>query len=217
MGNASMPDSHVELAKATIRAFVSRGEAPEPPPGLPEELARRRAGVFVSVKKRGELRGCIGTIGPTCANVAEEIVQNAVSACSRDPRFPPVAEDELDGLTVSVDVLGVPEPVGSLGELDPARYGVIVSKGYRRGLLLPNLDGVDTVERQLAIALDKAGLRGVGGYAVEKFEVVRHERGGDMGGAAGGGGNGRSVGIGDGGADRSVGSGAGGDGGGGDA
>ena len=143
-----------------------------------------RAGVFVSIKKLGELRGCIGTISPVRDDLAGEIVYNAVNACSGDPRFDPVTPDELDDLTVSVDILAEPEPVGSRAELDVKRYGVIVSRGWRRGLLLPNLEGVDSVDYQLRIALSKAGISPSENYDIERFEVVRHETGGSMRGGA---------------------------------
>ena len=134
----------------------------------------------MSLHEDGELRGCIGTIGPTEPCVADEIIQNGVSACSRDPRFPVVRPEELDFLEYSVDVLFPAEPVEDESELDPARYGVIVSKGWRRGLLLPNLEGVDTVAQQVGIAKRKAGI-GLGetGVQLERFEVVRHNRGGE--------------------------------------
>ncbi|MBQ2641562.1 MAG: AMMECR1 domain-containing protein, partial [Lachnospiraceae bacterium] len=121
-------------------------------------------------------RGCIGTISPTCSCIAEEIARNAVSASTQDPRFPAIRPEELDDLEISVDVLGETEHISSLDELDVKRYGVIVTKGIRRGLLLPNLDGVDTVEDQIDIALRKAGLApDTEGYELERFEVVRHE------------------------------------------
>ena len=114
----------------------------------------------MSLHKDGRLRGCIGTIAPTEETLAREIVQNAISAGTRDPRFPPVQAEELDRLEYSVDVLGRPEPVNSLDQLDPKTYGVIVSYGRKRGLLLPDLDGVDTVEEQVSIARRKGGIRG---------------------------------------------------------
>ena len=139
------------------------------------DLLNRRAGVFVSIHKNGSLRGCIGTIAPTCSNIAQEIAQNAVSASTRDPRFPAIRPSELDELEITVDVLGDTERIDSPDQLDVKRYGVIVSKGRRRGLLLPNLDGVDTVEEQIAIALQKAGLdTDEENYELERFEVVRH-------------------------------------------
>ena len=140
-----------------------------------ESLLHRRAGTFVSIHKNGRLRGCIGTIAPTCSCIAEEIAQNAVSASTRDPRFLPITADELESLEISVDVLGETEKIESPDQLDVKRYGVIVTKGRRRGLLLPNLDGVDTVEEQISIALQKAGLDpDEKNYELERFEVVRH-------------------------------------------
>ena len=173
-------DPYVALARASVEGFVRTGRPIKVPADTPRELLESRAGVFVSLHEDGELRGCIGTIEPVRKNVAEEIVRNGVAACSEDPRFPPVRADELDYLELSVDVLFPAEPVASEAELDPARYGVIVSKGWRRGLLLPNLEGVDTVEQQVAIAKRKAGI-GLGerGVRLERFEVVRHERGGE--------------------------------------
>lgn len=144
------------------------------PENLPAELTDRAAGVFVSLHREGRLRGCIGTIAPTEENVAQEIVHNAISAGTRDPRFPPVQTGELDWLEYSVDVLGRPEPVDSPDRLDPKQYGVIVSYGRKRGLLLPDLDGVDTVEEQVAIARRKGGIRAEDPYTLQRFKVVRH-------------------------------------------
>ena len=141
---------------------------------MPAELTKQAAGAFVSLHAHGRLRGCIGTTGPTTGSVAWEIVQNAVSACARDPRFPPVTVTELDSLEYSVDVLGAPEPISSPAELDVKKYGVIVSCGGRRGLLLPDLEGVDTVEQQIDIARQKGGISSREKYTLERFEVVRH-------------------------------------------
>jgi AmmeMemoRadiSam system protein A len=179
-GFAESGDPYVELAKAALRAWIGERRQLPAPPGLPPEMRETRAGAFVSIKKRGFLRGCIGTISPVCGCVADEIVQNAISACSRDPRFDPVAAGEIPSLKVSVDILAEPEPVNSVAELDAKRYGVIVCKGFRRGLLLPNLEGVDTVEAQLRIACEKAGISDMRGCKIERFEVTRHERGGEM-------------------------------------
>jgi AmmeMemoRadiSam system protein A len=164
---------YTALARLTLETYVAEGREINCPANLPGELTENAAGVFVSLKKYGQLRGCIGTISPSRENIAKEIIANAISAGTRDPRFPPVTEDELDALVYSVDVLFPPEPASRAG-LDPAKYGVIVSNGYRRGLLLPNLEGVDTVERQLSIALQKGGIRPGEDYAIERFEVVRH-------------------------------------------
>lgn len=163
----------VQLARRALETYVRTGQVISPPAELPPELMAR-AGVFVSLKKHGQLRGCIGTVLPTCANVAEEIIRNALSAGLEDPRFPPVRADELDELTYSVDVLQPAEPVHDLGELDPRRYGVIVRSGRRVGLLLPDLEGVDTPEEQIAIARQKAGIRPNEPCQIEKFTVVRY-------------------------------------------
>lgn len=168
-------DDYVKLARLSLETYVTTGKRAEMPDGLPEEMTSRRAGVFVSLKKDGRLRGCIGTISPTAESIAAEIMHNAVSAGTEDPRFDPVEEDELPQLVYSVDVLGEPEPISSMDELDPRRYGVIVTKGHRRGLLLPNLEGVDTARQQVDIALQKAGIHRDEAYTMERFEVVRHK------------------------------------------
>ncbi len=167
-------DAYVRLARYTIEAFVKTGTLPKMPQGLPEELYQNRAGAFVSLKEDGRLRGCIGTIRAVRESLAEEIMHNAVSACSEDTRFSPVEDWEVDRLTISVDVLGETEKISSPEELDVTRYGVIVTKGGRRGLLLPNLEGVDTIEEQIAIAKQKAGIRDHESVELERFEVIRH-------------------------------------------
>ena len=168
-------DPWVRLARLSLETFVRTGKRLDSlPNGLPDEMTDRSAGAFVSLHAHGQLRGCIGTTGPTTESVAWEIVQNAVSACSRDPRFAPVRVDELNSLEYSVDVLGEPEAISSPAELDVKKYGVIVSCGGRRGLLLPDLEGVDTVEQQIVIARQKGGISGREHYTLERFEVVRH-------------------------------------------
>lgn len=167
-------DAYVQLARKTIEEHVRTGKQIKVPDGLPEEMYRDRAGVFVSIKEEGMLRGCIGTIQAVRTSIAEEIIYNAVSASSKDPRFVPVEPQELDKLTISVDVLGGMEKIDSPDMLDVKRYGVVVTKGYRRGLLLPNLEGVDTVEDQIAIAKQKAGIGFMEDVRLERFEVVRH-------------------------------------------
>jgi AmmeMemoRadiSam system protein A len=133
-----------------------------------------KAGVFVSLKIGGCLRGCIGTFQPCEPNVATEVVRNAISAATCDPRFSPVRKDELDSLEYSVDVLTAPEQVRDMKDLDPKRYGVIVQAGRCRGLLLPDLEGVDTVEEQVGIAMQKAGIRPGTPVTLYRFEVKRH-------------------------------------------
>ncbi len=169
-------DDYVKLAREVIEHYVkSKGGYLRSPRHISPEMTRQKAGVFVSLKIRGALRGCIGTIGPMYENVAEEIRHNAISACSRDPRFTPVMPDELEELEYSVDVLGPMEPIQSSAQLDVKRYGVLVTKGSRSGLLLPNLPGVDTIEQQIDIAKQKAGIRSEEtGCQLQRFEVVRH-------------------------------------------
>lgn len=173
-------DPYVRLARASLEAWVRDGKRVWPDGAAildaTPEMMFDRAGCFVSLKIDGQLRGCIGTIAPTRSCLAEEICENAISACSNDPRFSPVREDELDELVYDVDVLGAPEDIASTDELDPARYGVIVStRDGRRGLLLPDLDGVDTVDEQVRIAAQKGriDLRW-DDYSLQRFEVVRH-------------------------------------------
>lgn len=163
----------VQLARRTIEAYVREGQRISAPRELTPEM-KLRAGTFVSLHRLGQLRGCIGTFMPTQPNVAVEIISNAISAATRDPRFTPVRPDELDDLVISVDVLSAPEAIESPAELDPVRYGVIVEAGGRRGLLLPNLEGVDTVEEQIAIARSKAWIAPREPVKLYRFEVVRY-------------------------------------------
>jgi len=172
-----MTDLHplVQLAKDTIENYVCHGKTIQTPKEPTPEM-ERQAGTFVSIHKHGMLRGCIGTIEPTQANVAQEVIENAISAATRDPRFPPIRPEELADLDIKVDVLSEPEPVESLEELDPRRYGVIVqsARDWRKGLLLPDLEGVDTVEYQVDIARRKAGIWPDEPIELYRFEVVRY-------------------------------------------
>ncbi|WP_022933508.1 AmmeMemoRadiSam system protein A [Treponema bryantii] len=167
-------DAWVRLARESAEYFVWNGHEMELPAWVPPELLKVRAGAFVSVHKFGALRGCIGTIAPTKENLALEIIHNAVSAVSEDPRFEPVDEDELKYLDINVDVLGEAEKISSPAQLDVKKYGVIVQSGYKRGLLLPDLDGVDTVEQQISIAKRKGGIAPGEDVDLFRFEVVRH-------------------------------------------
>jgi AmmeMemoRadiSam system protein A len=162
-----------EVAKKAVEEYVRSGKHLPVPIPVPQEL-NRRAGAFVCLKKGGELRGCIGTIEPTRDTLLHEVLQNAVSAAVEDPRFYPVRAEELEELEYSVDVLDEPELAISLEELDPKVYGVIVESGYKRGVLLPDLEGVDTVEEQLSIAMRKAGITSNEPVVVYKFKVTRH-------------------------------------------
>ncbi|MCR5222859.1 MAG: AmmeMemoRadiSam system protein A [Lachnospiraceae bacterium] len=169
-----MGDAYVMLAKKSLESYILRDEKIDVPKGLPEEMLNSRAGAFVSIHKFGKLRGCIGTILPTTDCVAEEIIENAISASTRDPRFDPIEPEELQYLEINVDVLSEPEEIASMDELDVKKYGVIVSSGYKRGLLLPDLDGVDTVEEQVSIAMQKGGISPGEKISLQRFEVIRH-------------------------------------------
>ncbi|MBM4135797.1 MAG: AmmeMemoRadiSam system protein A [Nitrospira sp.] len=164
----------VELAKKTIETYLREGWIIKPPEPLPPEMSEK-AGVFVSLKKRGQLRGCIGTFMPTNENIAQEIIRNAISTATQDYRFSPVEEDELGDLVYSVDVLSPPEKVKNLSELDPKKYGIIVTNGWRKGLLLPDLEGVDTIEEQLRITKLKAGILPQEDVEIYRFEVKRYK------------------------------------------
>jgi len=163
----------VLLAKRAVESYVRDKKTLQPGELTPK--MREKAGVFVSLKVHGELRGCIGTFEPTKSNIAEEIVANAMSSATRDPRFMPVAPDELADLSYSVDVLTMPEPVEGEAQLDPQRYGVIVEAGGRRGLLLPDLEGVESIEQQVSICRQKAGIRPNEPVKLHRFEVKRYK------------------------------------------
>ncbi|WP_414732617.1 AmmeMemoRadiSam system protein A [Acetobacterium carbinolicum] len=175
----------VALARAAINTWVQRGRKlnfehyknqVEIEADVLGELENNLAGVFVSLHKHGELRGCIGTTGPVTENIAQEIIRNAIEASTYDPRFMPVEEQELMDLEIKVDVLGIPEPVTGVAELDAKKYGVIVERDLHRGLLLPDLEGVNTPEEQLAIAKRKAGIpEGDTDVMVQRFQVIRHQ------------------------------------------
>lgn len=167
-------DPFVRLARETVESWVLERKMPDVPEWATPEMKQGRAGVFVSIHKDGKLRGCIGTFLPTRESIAREIIFNAVSASTRDPRFDPIGAEELKWLEINVDVLSAPEKISGKEELDVRRYGVIVSSGSRRGLLLPDLDGVDTVDEQVDIARRKGGIRDSDPVTLERFEVVRH-------------------------------------------
>lgn len=162
----------VKLAKKTVESYVRSGTIPNAWDSSPE--MSEQAGVFVSIKKQGQLRGCIGTFQPTRPNVAEEVMMNAISSATRDPRFMPVQPNELLELEYSVDVLSEPELVESADQLDPRRYGLIVERGPRRGLLLPDLEGVDTVEQQIDICRQKGFISPDEPVGLYRFEVKRY-------------------------------------------
>ena len=163
----------ISLAKQTVETFIKEGKIIEPPQDLPEEFLKRRAGVFVTIEKNGELRGCIGTYLPIRKNIAEEVIHNAIAAATEDWRFGPVQKEELPYLSYTVYILSEPELVKNISELDPKKYGIIVKtvpispsgdvvfNGHfipKTGVLLPDLEGVDTIEKQILIACQKAGI-----------------------------------------------------------
>ncbi len=162
-----------KLAKDTVEMYVREGKLPDEENLMPEMT--EQAGVFVSIHKHGSLRGCIGTFEPQRPNIAQEIITNAVSSAVHDPRFSPISEHELKDLDYSVDVLTSPVPVEDRNTLDPRKYGVIVESGWRRGLLLPDLEGVDTVEQQIDICRQKAGIIPGEPIKLYRFEVKRYK------------------------------------------
>ncbi len=165
----------LSLARSAVETYCRKEEVISPPSDLPGKLTEEESGVFVTIEKRGDLRGCTGTFQPTRENIAREIIYNAIGSAFRDPRFKPVGPAELDDLVYTVSFLSEPEKITGPDELDPDRYGVIVEKGQRRGLLLPDLEGVDTVEQQLEIARRKAGIAsGEAGVDLKRFEVEKY-------------------------------------------
>jgi AmmeMemoRadiSam system protein A len=162
----------VELARRSVEEFVKNGKILSVPAPLSAELSRK-AGVFVCLKKRGQLRGCVGTFMPSFENIAEETIRNAVSAATHDSRFLPVKEDELQELAYSVDVLSAPEKVTGPGDLNPKEFGVILVSGRKKGLLLPDLEGVDSVDEQLRITRMKAGISPDERVEIFRFRVER--------------------------------------------
>ncbi len=165
----------VRWVRDVIYAYVKDRKTIPIPETLSEEVTGRKAGAFVSIHTTGHrLRGCIGTVEPTQGSLALELRSNAIAAANKDPRFPPIEPEELDQLTISVDVLGAPEGVKDLTDLDPKAYGVIVESGFRRGLLLPDLEGVDTVAMQVSIAKRKAGIYESEPVTLYRFRVTRY-------------------------------------------
>jgi AmmeMemoRadiSam system protein A len=176
MSRAQNDISLPELARLAVEAFIGKGERIEPP-AEPGGTMAGRAGVFVTLRTaEGDLRGCIGTIEPAQATVAEEVIRNAINAATCDPRFSPVKPDELQGLTYGVDVLAPPEPARGVEDLDPSIYGVIIETldGRRRSLLLPRIAGIDTAEQQWFAVHQKAGVKPGTPVRVERFTVTRY-------------------------------------------
>ncbi len=168
-------DAYVKLAKNTVEAFIKTKKIPPLPKDLPPEMLKKRAGAFVSIHaKKGILRGCVGTFTPTKPNLALEIVTNAISSATQDPRFSPISQKELDSLTYSIDVLSPPKPA-TRKQIDPQKYGLIITaEDGRKGLLLPDIPGVDTPEQQITICRQKAGIKPKEKVTFQTFSVERH-------------------------------------------
>jgi len=163
----------VKLAIKAIESYVWDEKIVKAPAEFLKERSGK-AGVFVSLKKHGRLRGCIGTFEPTTDNIAEEIIRNAIAASTQDPRFSPVTSEEVGELEVSVDVLTSPEKVGSVADLDAKKFGVIVQSGGKKGLLLPDLEGVNSPEEQITICKQKAGIFPDDEVELFRFQVTRY-------------------------------------------
>ncbi|MBC7959510.1 MAG: AmmeMemoRadiSam system protein A [Vallitaleaceae bacterium] len=175
-------DEYIQLARKTIENYIHKSKRLQISEikehfsqAFLEVTENKKSGIFVSLHKAGALRGCIGTILPVKDNILNEIIDNAISACSSDPRFDPVEEGELSELDIKVDVLSELEQISSQNELDVQKYGIVVEQGNKRGLLLPNLEGVDSIEQQIEIAMKKAGIKNNQNLKMYRFEVIRHE------------------------------------------
>jgi len=167
-----------QLASYSIEKYINEGRIPDVPQGLPEYVLKNRSGVFVSIHKNDtSLRGCIGTIYPQCDSIAEEIMRNAISAATLDDRFSPIVLSEIKDLNFSIDLLGKPEIVSSISMLDPKKYGIIVSTADgRQGVLLPDIEGVNSVHEQIKICLQKGGILPKEQITVERFKVERYRQ-----------------------------------------
>lgn len=171
----SKKDQYINLARDTIYNYIKYNTIIDIPNNINRELLDNKGAVFVSIHEFGLLRGCIGTILPTRESIAEEIIYNAISAATQDPRFDRIKEEELDYLEINVDLLTTPEKIESKEELNPKKYGVIVKSGYKRGLLLPDLEGIETIDEQIKIAMQKGEISPLEGYELFRFEVIRHK------------------------------------------
>ncbi len=164
-----------DLARRAVEEYIISGKEVEIVEDELPEILKKEAGVFVTLKKKDNLRGCMGTFRPVQKNAAYEIISNAMTAAENDPRFPEVEKEELNEINISVDILSEPEKVKDNSELDPKKYGILVKGGHQTGLLLPDLEGVDTVEKQINIAKRKAGLREDADVEIYRFTVSRFE------------------------------------------
>lgn len=168
----------VDLARRAIEKYIISGQEIKISEEELPEILKKEAGVFVSLKKNGRLRGCMGSFRPVQKNAAYEIVSNAMTAAENDPRFPTVKKEELQDIIISVDILSEPEKIRDKNELDVKKYGILVKGGHQTGLLLPDLEGVDTVEKQIQIAKKKAGLPETAEVEIYRFKVSRFKENG---------------------------------------
>ena len=180
---------YTKLARESIENYLSDRKMIESPNNLPDDLIKNRAGVFVTLHKqhkripkekltetKEDLRGCIGTIYPTKKNIAEEIISNAISAAFRDDRFPPLTKNEFNNIVISIEILSEPEPVQGVSSLNPKKYGVIAksAKDNRTGLLLPNIEGINSPEYQVALAKQKAAISPTEPVFLYRFETEKY-------------------------------------------
>jgi len=152
---------YIQLAKKAVEKYILEGKIINPSPDLPKEMIEKRAGTFVTIKKGNRLRGCIGTYLPTQENIAKEIIQNAISAATEDYRFEQIKPEELPFLNYSVYILSEPKQIQNISELDPKKYGILIktlSSPLKSALLLPDLEGIETPEQQIAICCQKGGI-----------------------------------------------------------
>jgi len=186
-----MMNPYVLLAKSAVESYIKEGKIIAVPDDLPEDFYKKRSGTFVTIEKEGRLRGCIGTYLPLRENIAEEVISNAIAAATEDYRFGPIQKEELNFLSYTVYILSEPELVKDIKELDQKKYGIIIKtvplspsgdvvfNGHfvaKTGLLLPDLEGVDNVEQQIAIACQKGGINLVQEkILIYKFTVEKYK------------------------------------------
>ncbi len=183
---------YVLLVKEALENYIKEGKIITPANDLPKEFFQRKAGVFVTIKKNNKLRGCIGTYLPTKKNIAEEIIHNAIAAAAEDYRFGPIQPAELPLLSYEVSILSEPKSVKDIKELNPKKFGIIVkSQGFsspdvifnpaptpyqKTGLLLPDLEGINTIDKQVSIVCQKAGINPkTEKISIYKFTVEKYE------------------------------------------
>ncbi len=166
---------YIILAKKTVEQYIKKGEIITPNENIAKEFLNQKAGVFITIEKNAQLRGCIGTYLATRKNIAEEIIYNAISAATKDNRFLPIEEKELPKLSYTVYVLGELEKVTDIRDLNPQKYGIMIESGIKKGLLLPDLKGIKTIEQQIFFCCEKAGINPEKeNSTIYKFEVKKY-------------------------------------------